>query len=61
MATLKDGYIYSVVEGHQPLVYAVIQIPLLSLQRFRDFPDQKINMKCYLILRKLHRTRIFWK
>ena len=38
MATLKDH----VVEAHQPLVYAVIQIHLLSLQRCRDFQTRKL-------------------
>ena len=29
-------------EGHQPLVYAVIQITLLSLQRCPDFQTRKL-------------------
>ena len=33
MATLKDEELHSGLEGNQTLVYAVIQIPLLSLQQ----------------------------
>ena len=43
MATLKDGQLYSGAEGgHQPLDYAVIQIPLLSLQCYHDFQTRKL-------------------
>ena len=42
MTTLKDGELYSGLEGHQPLAYAVIQIPLLSLQCSRDFQIRKL-------------------
>ena len=42
MATMKDGYLYFGVEGHQPLVYAVIQIPLLSLQCCYDLQTRKL-------------------
>ena len=42
METLKDGELYSVVEVHEPLVYVVIQIPSLSLQRCRDFQIRKL-------------------
>ena len=44
MATLKDGELYSGLEGHEPVVYAVTQIPLLFPQSCRDFQDQKIVM-----------------
>ena len=44
MATLKDRQLYSRMEGHQPVVYAATEIPLLSLQRCRDFQDQKMSM-----------------
>ena len=42
MATLKDGELYSGLEGPQPVVYAVTQIPLLSLQNFHDFQTRKL-------------------
>ena len=42
MATLKDGELYSGLEGHQPIVYAVKQITLLYLQFYRDFQTRKI-------------------
>ena len=42
MATFKDGEIYSGLEGHQPFVYVVTQIPLLSLQCCRDFQIRKL-------------------
>ena len=44
MARLKDGELCSGLERHQPLVYAVIQIPSLSLQCCRDF--QTRNLAC---------------
>ena len=37
MTTLKDGELNSGLEGNQTTVYAVTQIPLLSLQCFRGF------------------------
>ena len=42
MATLKDEQLYSGLEGQQPVVYAVIEILLLSLQRCRDFQTRKL-------------------
>ena len=42
MATMKERQLYVGVEGHQPLVCTVIQIPLLSLQRCRDFQTRKL-------------------
>ena len=42
MATLKDGELYSELEGHQPVVYIVTQIPFLSLQCCRDFQTTKL-------------------
>ena len=42
MATLKDGELCYGLEGHQPLVYAVKQIPLLSLQCCRGFQTGKL-------------------
>ena len=42
MATLKDGLLYSVAEGHQRLIYALIQILLLSLQCCHDFQTRKL-------------------
>ena len=51
---LKDVELYSGLEGHQPLVYAVIQIALLSLQCFHDFQTKKLVFNDYLILHKLH-------
>ena len=40
--TLKDRELYSGLERHQSLVYAVIQIPLFSLQCSRDFQIRKL-------------------
>ena len=48
MAKLKDGEYYSGLEGHKPLVYAVIQIPLLSLQCCRDFQTRKFACNAIL-------------
>ena len=42
MPALKDGKIYSDMDGHQSPVYAVIQITLFSLQRCRDFQTGKL-------------------
>ena len=42
MATLKDGELYSELEGRHSLVYAVIQITLLSLQCCHDFQTRKL-------------------
>ena len=43
MATLKDGELFSELLGHQPLAYAdTEEIPLLSLQRCRDFQTRKL-------------------
>ena len=42
MATLKGGELYSGLEGNQTAVYAVTQIPLLSLQCCRDFQTRKL-------------------
>ena len=42
MATLKDGELFSGLEGHQPFAYTVTEIPLLSLQRCRDFQTTKL-------------------
>ena len=42
MATLKDGELYSGLEENQT-VYAVTQIPLLSLQCFRDIQTRKLT------------------
>ena len=53
MATLKDGELYSALKEHQPVVYAVKQIPLLSLQRCQDF---QIRHLVLFDLYKLHRT-----
>ena len=39
---LKYGDLLSRLERHQPLVYAVTQVPLLSLQRCRDFQTRKL-------------------
>ena len=44
MATLKEGELYSGLEGNQTVVYAVTQIPLLSLQCCRDFQTKKISI-----------------
>ena len=43
MATLKNGQLYSGLEGNQTLVYAVTQIPLLFIVLPR-LSDQKISM-----------------
>ena len=43
MATFKDGEFYSTLGGHQPVVYAVTQIPLHSLQCCRDFQTRKLG------------------
>ena len=42
MATLKDGELYSGLEGHRHVVYAVTEIPVLSLQRCREFQARKL-------------------
>ena len=42
MATLKDGELYSGLEGNQTVVYAVTQISLPSLQCCRDFQTRKL-------------------
>ena len=42
MATLKDWELYSELEGHQHFAYAATEIPLLSLQRCRDFHIRKL-------------------
>ena len=42
MATLKDGELFSGLEGHQSCAYAVTEIPFISLQRFRDFQTRKL-------------------
>ena len=42
MATLQDGELHSGMEEIQTLVYAVIQIPLLSLHCCRDFQNRKL-------------------
>ena len=58
---LKMGSSTLELGGNQTVVYAVRQSPLLSLVLPR-LSDQKICMKCYLILRKLHRTcKVFLK
>ena len=44
MATLKDVELYSGLEGNQTVVYAITQIPLLSLQCCRNFQTKKISM-----------------
>ena len=41
MPTLKDGMPFSELEGRQPVAYAVTEIPLLPLQRCRDFQTRK--------------------
>ena len=38
MATLKHGELYSVLQGHKPVVYSVTQITLLSLQSWLCSP-----------------------
>ena len=43
MAILKDGELYSGLEGNQTVVYAVTQIPLTSLQYCRDFQTRKLE------------------
>ena len=46
---------------HQPLAY-VVKDPFALVTALPRSSDQKILMKCYLILRKLHRKReIFFK
>ena len=45
MATLKDGELYSGLEGNQIVVYAVTQIHLLSLQCCRDFETKQLAYK----------------
>ena len=42
MATLKDEELHFGVYGNQTLVYTPIQIPLLSLQCYRDFQTRKL-------------------
>ena len=42
MATLKDGKLYSGLEGNQTVIYALTKIPLLSLQCCRDFETRKL-------------------
>ena len=42
MATLKDGEIYSELEGNQTVVHTVTHIPLLSLQCCREFRTRKL-------------------
>ena len=42
MAILKDGELYSELEGNHTVVYAVTSIPLLSLQCCRDFQIRKL-------------------
>ena len=39
---MKDGAHFSGLEEHQPFAYAVTEIPLLSLQRCRDFQTRKL-------------------
>ena len=43
METLKDGELYSRLEGNQTFVYTVTQIPFLSLQCCRDFQTSKLE------------------
>ena len=43
MTTLKDGELYSGLEGHRPVVYAFTQISLLSLWRCRDLQTRKLS------------------
>ena len=57
MATLKDRELYSGREGNQTVVYTVTKIPLVSLQRCRDFETRKLACNVILLLYKLHRTR----
>ena len=42
MATLKDGELFSKLEGHQPFAYTVTEIPLLPLHRYREFQTRKL-------------------
>ena len=43
MATLKDGELFSGLEGDQPYVYTLIEISLLSLQPCSDFQTRKLS------------------
>ena len=62
MATLKDGKLYSVVKRHHTLLLLSHTEPLAFFTALPQLSDQKISMKFYLILRKLHRSRkIFLK
>ena len=49
MATLKDGELYSALEGQQLVVYAVTQTSLFSLQCCRDFQTTKLASKAILL------------
>ena len=40
---MKDGEHFSGLKGHQPFAYAVTEIPLLSLLRFRDLQTRKLT------------------
>ena len=42
MARFKDGKLDFGLEGNQAVVYALTQIPLLSLHCCRDFENRKL-------------------
>ena len=42
MATLRDGKLFSGLEGHQQFAYAITDILLLSLQICRNFQTRKL-------------------
>ena len=43
MATLKEGELYSGLEGNQTVVSAITEIPLLSLHFCRDFQTRELT------------------
>ena len=44
MTTLKDGELYSGLEGNQPIVYAVTQIPFPICTVLTRLSDQKFSV-----------------
>ena len=62
MATLKDWELYSGLEGNQTVVYAVTQIPLLSLQSCRNFQTRKLACNAiWFYVNYMKHVKVFWK
>ena len=61
MATFKDGELYSGLEGHQTVVYAVTQITLLSLQCCRYFQTGKLACSTIIFFINYIELVIFFK